>query len=223
MRGSGAIAALGLALASGAAQGEANYPPTEHLWSAAQYVDFYFAHSNGNQALPHLRSAEGRALLARLTDRQNVERILSSEVAPAEKRRQIGLIVMATGAARGAYSLSLAVGEPLVEELTKVQAFNLYAIAQAARLAPAGASAPAWKTSLCDAADALSDAHLYPAAQRAALAEAIAAAWPSLGSLLTAAERDELVARLSRLGGQATEPDLRQALGRLVSAIEEAR
>ena len=68
---------LACALCAAPAFAGNSFPSPEQPWTKSEYVDFYFAHYNGNLALPHLRSAEGRALIDRLVDRDNVERIVS--------------------------------------------------------------------------------------------------------------------------------------------------
>jgi hypothetical protein len=207
----------------GAAAGfaEPSYPSPAGPWDGSQYVDFYFAHSNGHQALPHLRSEKGRALFLRLTDRDNVRRILAAPLPVAEKRRQIGLIAMATGAARGAYTLALAVGEPLAEEVIEVRAFNLFTASEAAGLDARAPGAAAWTTALMDAAACLGEDTVYSPAQRARLAEAVTASLPRLGPLLSAEQRARIAETAGRLGAASGDPGLRGALAGLTLAIED--
>ncbi len=215
------ISGLAVLLGGGAALAESSYPSPASPWDGAAYVDFYFAHSNGHQALPHLRSPEGQALLARLTDHGNIERILASSAPVGEKRRQLGLIVMSIGAARGAYGMSLAVGEPLAEELARVQAFGLYAIARAAALGSSSPPVSMWTTSLRTAVESVGEDAAFSPEQRAFLVDAIAAELPTLGPLLSRREREQMAAFLGQIGGSSSDQKLRQAIGRLLTAIEE--
>ena len=102
-----------------------SFPSPEHPWTKRDYVDFYFAHYNGNQALPHLRNAEGRALIERLVDPENVTRIVEGPASLADKRLQIATILMAAGAG---FALGAIVAPPLAmsaleeEELRRQQA-----------------------------------------------------------------------------------------------------
>ena len=180
-----------------------SFPSPEQPWTKSEYVDFYFAHYNGNLALPHLRSAEGRALIDRLVDRGNVERIVSGSASLADKRMQIAAILMAAGEIRGAYNYAVYVGEPLAEELTRVQSFTLFVVETAARLSNGEASATtvsAWRTTLFGVLHSLGERETYSTEQRTRLTEAIALHYPALRSLLNQADRQSVSQARKRTG-----------------------
>jgi hypothetical protein len=189
-----------------------SFPSPEHPWTKRDYVDFYFAHYNGNQALPHLRNAEGRALIERLVDPENVTRIVEGPASLADKRLQIATILMAAGEIRSAYNYAVFVGEPLTEELTRVQDFTLAVIDAAARLSQgeAGASSvSAWRTTVSGVMHSLGERNVYSTDQRARLTEAIARCYPALYALLDGADRRALSQRMGELAMAETDPDLR--------------
>jgi hypothetical protein len=218
-----AIAALVLAALATPAPGGANYPSPTPAWGAAQYVDFYFVHRDGHQALPHLRSDEGRRLVARLTDRGNIARILASPASAEEKRQLLSLIAMSIGEVRGAYAVSELVGEPLAEELARVQAFQLHVIARRAELGGEALPVSAWRTAVLGVAQSLTEDQRYSESQRALLGSAIAGDYRVFAPLLDRRQSSELARLASELGGRARGRELRRAMGRLVQVIEEAR
>src|SRR5215217_8406729 len=69
----------------------AHFPAADQPWSARNYVDFYFAHINGNRALPHLRAESTAKVFERIVDQENIARILSSPSTAAEKRRNVAI------------------------------------------------------------------------------------------------------------------------------------
>src|SRR5688572_5664220 len=140
-----------------------HFPSPDQLWSTGDYVDFYFAHFNGNRALPHLRSQETARLFERIISRDNVRVILEGSMAQERKRADLALILATMGEIRAAYNYALFVGEPLSEELTRIQSFMLFLIELAVRLeSDAGsgvsaAAASAWKTTLWNVVASLSE------------------------------------------------------------------
>jgi hypothetical protein len=196
------------------------FPSPEQPWTKREYVDFYFTHFNGNLALPHLRSADGRALIERLVDPGNVARIIEGRASLADKRLQIATILMAAGEIRSAYNYAVFVGEPLAEELTRVQSFTLSVVDAAAQLAQGEASASsvsAWSTTLSGVIHSLSERDIYSIEQRSRLTAAIAQHYPALHPLLSAADRRELQQRVSALAIEEEDMALRIAQLRLVS------
>jgi hypothetical protein len=196
------------------------FPSPEQPWTKREYVDFYFTHFNGNLALPHLRSAEGRALVERLADPGNVTRIIESPASLADKRLQIATILMAAGEIRSAYNYAVFVGEPLSEELTRVQSFTLAVVDAAARLAQGEASASsvsAWRTTLSGVIHSLGEREIYSIEQRTRLTAAIAQHYPALHPLLSDDDRRDLQRRVSALAIEEEDVSLRIAQLRLVS------
>ena len=199
----------------------AEYPSPATHWSEREYIDFYFFHYNTHQALPHLRNAESRALFERLTDRANIERIKTGPAARREKQRQLQMILAAMGGVRGAYNLALMIGEPLQEELTRVQIFHLYLIGVVAEFEEdiaTARSAPAMKTALLGVIQSLSE-EVYSPAQIASLSDAAARRYPAVNKLFTARERTLLRARIEALHAKQTASQPRLALSRLLATV----
>jgi hypothetical protein len=208
------------ALCASVALAGGGFPSPEQPWTKREYVDFYFTHYNGNLALPHLRSPEGRALIDRLVDPGNVERIVEGSASLADKRMQIATILMAAGEIRSAYNYAVYVGEPLSEELTRIQSFTLFVVDAAARLSNGGASATsvsAWRTTLFGVMHSLGERTTYSTEQRIQLTEAIARHYPALRALLGDSDRRELSRRMSELAMEEEDAGLREAQRRLMS------
>ncbi len=202
----------------------AEYPSPATHWSEREYIDFYFLHYNTHQALPHLRNAESRALFERLTDRANIGRILDGSAARLEKQRQLQMILAAMGGIRGAYNLALMIGEPLREELVRVQIFHLYLIGVVAEFEEDVAAArggPAMKTAWLGVIQSLSEEGMYSTAQIAALSDAAARRYPSIRELFTARERTMLRGRIEALQAKQTATQSRLALSRLLATVAE--
>lgn len=199
------------------------YPSPATFWSGRQYTDFYFVHFNTHLALPHLRSPESRALFERMTSHGNIERILSAPASRQDKQRELAVILSAMGGIRASYNLAVIVGEPLQEELTRVQVFHLYLIGVAAELADGDIAAvngsPAMKTAWLGVIQSLSEGAVYSPTQIAALSDAAARRYPVLSGLFPESERTLLRSRIAALQVQQAEPQSRLALGRLLATI----
>ncbi len=130
-----------------------------------------------------------------------------------EKQRQIGLILATMGEIRSSYSYAVLVGEPLAEELSRIQAFTLLVLDEAARLSAGSSidrhSVSAWKTTLDGVVASLSDRQVYSKAQIARLAAALAAHYPAIGGTFSADERREFHDRIADLVTAETDPALR--------------
>jgi hypothetical protein len=213
----------GLVLWSGALRAEGHYPDAAHPWAAAEYVNFFFGHYNGNQALPHLREAGPKAVFEHLVDWGNVDRLVAADVSAPEKLRQLGLIISVLGEARGAYNTAVIVGEPLAEELTRIQLFTLHAISAArvvSRHAPEWPEpVDAWKTSLLGVAQSLGEVRVYSAFQRQSLAAGLASAIPALGSLLTPQDALDLADRIYALNRDEGDSAVRRTNNLLLHEI----
>lgn len=199
------------------------FPSPEHPWTKRDYVDFYFAHYNGNQALPHLRNAEGRALIERLVDPQNIAHIVEGPASLADKRLQIATILMAAGEIRSAYNYAVFVGEPLSEELTRVQDFTLAVVDAAARLSQGevgATSISAWQTTVSGVMHSLGERDVYSTDQRIRLTDAIARCYPALYALLNEADRNALSQRMADVAMTETDPGLRAAQEILVQKLK---
>lgn len=206
------------------ADSKPEYPSPDAFWSERHYSDFYFVHFNTHLALPHLRNPESRALFERLTDRANIERILANDAARLEKQRRLRLILATMGNIRGAYNLAVIIGEPLQEELTRVQVFHLYLVGVVADFEDNIATArggPAMKTAWLGVVRSLGESDIYSPAQIAALSDAAARRYPTLHDLFTSRERGLLRGRIEGLQSRQTEPRSRLALERLLATVAE--
>ena len=205
-------------------QSEPRYPSPGGVWSASQYTIFHFVHVSTNLALPHLRTPESRALFERLIDTHNIETIVAANAGRSQRQHEIRRILAAMGGIRGAYNLAVTYGEPLQEELTRVQIFNLYLVAEVAALADGPIAdancSSSMRTTFQGVVRSLSEGEVYSPAQTAALAEAAARRYPPLASLFSDAERRELIRIIELLHARQTDPPLRQSLRRLMLTVE---
>jgi hypothetical protein len=205
------------------ASSDAEYPSPATAWSGRQYTDFYFVHFNTHLALPHLRNPESRALFERVIGRENIERILATSAPREEKLREIQVILATVGGIRGSYNLAVRIGEPLQEELTRVQVFHLYLVDVTAELggedfADANGS-PAMKTAWLGVVQSLSEGNVYSASQIATLSDAAARRYPVVSQLLTNEERVSLRNQIAALQVQQAQPEPRRALARLLATV----
>jgi len=219
------IACLGwlgfAALASTASADQvAHFPPADQPWSARNYVDFYFAHFNGNRALPHLRTESTAKVFDRIVDQENISRILTSPSTAEEKRRNLAIILATMGEIRAAYNYAVFVGEPLQEELARVQAFTLLVMDSAVGLErPRPDCSSACKTALHGVIESLSAHAIFSREQILSLAEALERHYPSIGSVLSPEERKALEAQISRIAAAEQDPTLREAQQRLLGTM----
>jgi hypothetical protein len=198
----------------------AHFPPANQPWSARNYVDFYFAHVNGNRALPHLRTESTAKIFDRIVDQENISQILSSPSTAEEKRRNVAIILATMGEIRGAYNYAVFVGEPLQEELARVQAFTLYVMGNAVGLeSPRPDCSSACRTALHGVIEALSPDGIFSREQILSLAEALERHYPIIAPVLSFDERNDLRAQISRIAAAEQDPILRQAHERLLGTI----
>jgi hypothetical protein len=199
------------------------YPSPATFWDARQYTDFYFVHFNTHLALPHLRNPESRALFERVIDPDNVERILATAVSRQDKQRQLAMILSAVGGIRASYNLAVVIGEPLQEELTRVQVFHLYLIGIMSELADTPIArangASAMKTAWLGVMQSLSQGGIYSSAQIAALSDAASRRYPALSELFSDEDRTRLRDQLAMLQNTQTAPESRRALARLLATV----
>jgi hypothetical protein len=198
-----------------------HFPPAQETWSSEEYVDFYFAHYNGNRALPHLRSPETAQLFERLVSRDNVQAILESSMPQHRKRGALAVILATMGEIRAAYNYAVFVGEPLAEELTRVQTFMMYLIdiaigLQSDRERPFAAATSAWKTTFWNAVSALAEQDVYTAGQIASLTNAIDLHYSRISGLLTEADKRRFCERIAELASEQTDEFVREAQQRLL-------
>jgi hypothetical protein len=203
-----------------AANPVAHFPPPDEPWTARHYVDFYFAHYNGNRALPHLRTGPTAEVFERIVDRDNIARILAGPSTSDEKRRNLEIILATLGEIRAAYNYALFVGEPLQEELSRIQAFTLFVMDRAIALASAGrACSSACGTALRTVVDSLSRRDVFSKEQMLSLTAALAKHYPGIGPVLSMQDRQELKDELGLLAAREEDPALREAQRRVVRMI----
>jgi hypothetical protein len=198
----------------------AHFPTADQPWSARNYVDFYFAHVNGNRALPHLRTESTAKVFERIVDQENISRILSSASTAEEKRRNVAIILATMGEIRGAYNYAVFVGEPLQEELARVQAFTLFVMENAVGLeTPHPDCSSACRTALRGVIESLSPHGIFSREQILSLADALERHYPSIAPVLSSDERNDLRAQVSRIAAAERDPALREAHQRLLGTI----
>lgn len=213
-----------LALSASGVAGQLSHFPSPHQpWTSREYVNFYFGHYNGNRALPHLRSEATARLFNRLVDRDNVRKLLGSSASMEEKRSELAVILSTMGEIRAAYAYALHVGEPLQEELTRIRSFMLYLIDRAIGLGEGrrDPAASAWRTTLWNVVESMSERELYSAEQAAALSEALATHYRQLSIILTDSDRQRLRSRIEALAAAEKDPAARAAHLRLIEAFSQ--
>jgi hypothetical protein len=214
---------LGVAagFAGSAAAGQvSHFPSADQPWSARHYVDFYFAHFNGNRALPHLRTESTAKIFDRIVDQENISRILSSPSTTEEKQRNVAIILATVGEIRGAYNYAVFVGEPLQEELARIQAFTLFVMDNAFGLEqPRHDCSSACKTALRGVVESLSAHAIYSREQILSLSEALERHYPSISPMLSSRDREDLRAQIIRIAAAEQDPTLRKAHQKLLGTI----
>jgi hypothetical protein len=213
---------LGFAGLAGTAWADlaSHFPPADQPWSARNYVDFYFAHVNGNRALPHLRTESTAKIFDRIVDQENISQILSSPSTAEEKRRNVAIILATMGEIRGAYNYAVFVGEPLQEELARIQVFTLFVMDNAVGLkSPNPERSSACGTALRGVIESLSPHGIFSREQILTLTEALERHYPSIAPVLSSQERKDLRAQVSRIAIAEQDPTLREAHRRLLGTI----
>src|SRR5262245_2174028 len=207
--------------ASAVANQLSHFPSPHQPWTSREYVNFYFGHYNGNRALPHLRSEATARLFDRLVDRDNVRQLVESGASLAEKRGELAVILSTMGEIRAAYAYALYVGEPLQEELTRIRSFMLFLIDQAVDLGGGrdDPAASAWRTTLWNVVESMSERQVYSASQVAALSDAVVAHYPQLNAILTDSDRQKLRQRIALSAAVERDEGAREAYLRLLEVV----
>jgi hypothetical protein len=204
---------LGLGAPSAA---EAGPPSSAGPWTKREYLDFYFSHFNGHLALPHLRTDEAKALFNRIVDEENILKITASPAPIAERRRHVAMILMTVGEIRAAYNYAVLVGEPLQEELTRVQVFTLFVLDSAIRMADGAAGSDAWRTTFFGIVASLSERHIYSPTQVETLALALAMHYPAMSRILDDIDKRDFRGRIAELDEAETDPAVKAAYAQLL-------
>jgi hypothetical protein len=214
-----AIIVGGMLATAPAKAGEPPYPAADRTWSEHDYVSFYFTHFNGNLALPHLRDETNKAIFDRLVAGDNIARLARANAPPEEKLADMRLLLSALGEIRASYNSAVIVGEPLAEELTRVQIFTLAALDDAVALSKLAARSPsrAWTTTFFGVVTSLSEQQTYSASERLAMSDAIARHFPELRVLLSEHERQDLCDRIGAIAANESDPALRKSYSMILS------
>lgn len=218
------FATLMMLVARAESPGASLYPSPDQAWTKNEYVQFYFVHFNGNRALPHRREADMRAVFDRLVSPDNLSRLRDASLSDSDKLAEIRLMLSALGEIRAAYNISVQVGEPLAEELTRVQVFTLAALDDAVLMSRAAGAAPsnAWSTTLDGVVASLGEGSIYSDQQRLELADALSLRLRGLSPLLAEKARQRAMDAVGALAAKESDPALRSALKRLLLALSEA-
>jgi hypothetical protein len=213
-----------IALTPAAAGEMAHYPTASNPWTKRDYLDFYFAHFNGNQALPHLRSPEQRRLFARIVDDANLRAILASSATPEDKGRHLAMILGTVGEIRAAYAYAVLVGEPLREELAQVQIFMLDIISAMSKLPYAdddGQRRQSWQTMVFGIVTALSERQIYSKDETIRLSQALAVTYPAISRLLDGSAKRQFATKLTSLAMTEDDQDIRREFDRLIHVVAQ--
>lgn len=214
-----AVGFLLLALMPAVALGDmSHYPTTSNLWTKRDYLAFYFAHFNGNRALPHLRSIEQRRLFGRIVDDANLRAIIDSSEPPEAKGRHLAMILGTMGEIRAAYDYAVLVGEPLQEELAQIQIFMLDVMSAMGDLPYADADGQrrqSWQTMIFGILGALSERRTFSKQQILRLSRAFEASYENVSHLMDQRARTKLGVEVASLAMTETDQDIRTALNRL--------
>lgn len=197
------VASLLFRLCLGAVLATAIARADESQWSSRDYVDLYFRHYNGHVPLPHLREEAQKVLFNHLVDPANITRIEVAPISDDEKLRQLRIILAVLGSYRAAYNVAVIVGEPLVAELTEVQAYSLQVAGAVANLSQKssqdnGASS-AWATQVEGVIEEAGNTERYSPEQIATMANAVAKYYPAIAAALPEDERRRLRAQALKL------------------------
>jgi hypothetical protein len=197
------------------------YPSPAHAWTKREYIDFYFAHYNGNTALPHLRTDAQRRLFARLVDPGNLPAIVNSGKTESERRQNINVVLAVMGEIRASYNISVVIGEPLQEELTRVQIFTIEVLDAAVPLwsSDPGGRQEAWKTTFFGIVRSLSETNVYSDEQIVRLTEAIAQHYPAVAAIFSEADKSQLRSQVEALLAAQNSERVAEGFSQLMKVI----
>lgn len=191
-------------------------PPPHGPWTSRNYVEAIFAVHNGGMTLPRRGNPKTEAVFDRLIDRDNIEALLAAPLSLAEKRRQILIILSATGEFRGRYGYAVALGDDVKAELIAIQIFRLYLIDRLAGLdmmneADTKSRASAIATALSGTLDTLAEAPLFGIDQLLALSSALERHYPAIRTKLDVEEQMTVTLRLQGMEAAESDPALKTA------------
>jgi hypothetical protein len=199
--------------------------PASGPWSSRDYVEAIFAVQNGVITLPREANPKTKALFYRLIDRGNIETLMAAPLSQAEKRRDILIILSATGEFRGRYGYAVALGDDVQGELVAIQIFRLYLIDRLATLDIQDAAErtrcnSAIATALSGTLDTLAEARLFTTDQLLALSTAFRQHYPAIRIKLDSQDHQIIVQRLQRMAAEQSDSRLKSAFA---SALATAK
>jgi hypothetical protein len=191
------------------------------LWSSDDYFRHYMQYFHGKVPLPHSRSTEQALLFNHMVDGRNITHVLGSVGSPERKLVELRKILGLIGAYRASYNLAVTYGEPLEQELTRVQAFGLEVAAAVATLSQHTDRVPctAITSVIAGMIESISEDRRYTADQIAEIAEAIARHYPQISPALAAADREYLFDKAAALDVRVSSTRQRLAVAAMWSAI----
>jgi hypothetical protein len=197
--------------------------PASGPWTSGDYVEAIFAVQNGVITLPRQGNPKTEAFFDRLIDRDNIEPLLRGPLSLAEKRRQILIILSATGEFRGRYGYAVALGDDVKGELVAIQIFRLYLIDRLASLDMLDKTdgrrfASAIATTLSGTLDTLAEAPQFSTDQLVALSLAFERHYPAIRTKLDSKEQMAVTRRLQGMAAQEHDPVLETALAAALAA-----
>lgn len=197
--------------------------PVSGPWSSGDYVEAIFAVHNGVITLPRQGNPKTRIFFDRLVDRGNVDALMAAPLSLAEKRRDILIMLSATGEFRGRYGYAVVLGDDVQAELVAIQIFRLYLIDRLATLDPQdaadkGCCSSAIATALSGTLDTLAEAPLFTTDQLLALSSALGQHYPVIRAKLAPEEHRSILQRLQRVAAAQSDPALRSAFAGALAA-----
>jgi hypothetical protein len=197
--------------------------PVSGPWSSGNYLEAIFAVHNGLITLPRLGNPKTSMFFDRLIDRGNIEAVMAAPLSQAEKRRDILIILSATGEFRGRYGYAVALGDDVQGELVAIQIFRLYLIDRLATLdmqdeAEKIRCSSAIATALAGTLDTLAEGPLFTTDQLLALSTALGRHYPVIRTKLEPEEHQSILQRLQGMAAAQSDPALKSAFAGALAA-----
>ena len=225
-----AVVLAGLAVAPSFANPQ--MPPASGPWSSKDYVEAIFAVQNGLVTLPRETNPKTKALFDRLVDPGNIEAVMAAPLTQAEKRRDILIMLSATGEFRGRYGYAVALGDDVQSELVAIQIFRLNLIDRLASLDIAEEKTGCMvdtdglnrclstiATIVSGTIDTLGEKQNFRNDQLIALSAALTRHLPAIRSRLKAEERRRAAERLQLIASGESDRALKSALAASLAAL----
>jgi hypothetical protein len=195
-------------------------------------VQAIFAVQNGLVTLPREANPKTKALFDRMVDPDNIDALMAAPLSQAEKRRDILLILSATGEFRGRYGYAVALGDDVQSELIALQVFRLNLIDRLASLDIAEEQTgcmvetdaenrclSAIATIVSGTIDTLGDRQSFNSGQLIALSSALTRHFPAIRAKLSAQDQGRAAKQLQRIAANENDPALKSALAATLTAV----